>query len=273
MADDSRPRRAQAVLSVLSSIELSPHIVRIVAGGPGFEQYNDNDCTDKYVKILFADPAHGLTPPYDLVELREQSPEKLPTRRTYTVRESDPAAQTLTIDFVVHGDEGVAGPWARTARPGDSLVLTGAGGGYSPDPEAPWHLMIGDLTAVPAISAALDALAADAVGEVLIETADAADLAGLREVAGVRVTHVRPEPGIERIGEALVDAVRALELRDGVPHAFVHGERETIKALRRHLVDEREIPRDRLSISAYWARGRVEDDFQAEKREAIGQIG
>ncbi|GAB3303928.1 siderophore-interacting protein [Epidermidibacterium keratini] len=258
---------------MVSSTEVSPHLVRIVAGGPGFEQYNDNDFTDKYVKILFADPAHGLTPPYDLEVLREQSPEQLPTRRTYTVRESDRDAQTLTIDFVVHGDEGVAGPWARAAQPGDLMVLTGAGGGYTPEPDASWHLLIGDLTAVPAISAALEALPDDAVGHVFIETENAEDLAGLREVAGVPVTHVAPYPGVDRIGDALVEAVRALEWRDGIPQAFVHGERETIKVLRRHLVDEREIPRERLSISAYWARGRVEDDFQAEKREAIGQIG
>ena len=30
--------------------------------------------------------------------------------RTYTVRHWDPIRGELTIDFVVHGDEGVAGP-------------------------------------------------------------------------------------------------------------------------------------------------------------------
>ena len=38
--------------------------------------------------------------------------------RTYTVREWD--GERLTIDFVVHGDEGVAGPWALPAQPGDA---------------------------------------------------------------------------------------------------------------------------------------------------------
>lgn len=30
-------------------------------------------------------------------------------------------ALELTLDFAVHGDAGVAGPWAATARPGDEL--------------------------------------------------------------------------------------------------------------------------------------------------------
>ena len=50
----------------------------------------------------------------------------------------------LTIDFVVHGDDGVAGPWAAAAQPGDELLLHGPGGAYAPDPDADWHLMVGD---------------------------------------------------------------------------------------------------------------------------------
>jgi len=52
---------------------------------------------------------------------------------------------------------------------------------------------------------------------------------------------------------------------------FAHGERESIKGVR-SVLRERGVPRDLLSISAYWARGRTEDVFQAEKRAPIGQI-
>lgn len=55
-------------------------------------------------------------------------------------------------------------------------------------------------------------------------------------------------------------------------HVFCHAERGLTKQLRAHLVRERGIARDDISISAYWALGRVEDRFQAEKREAIGRI-
>lgn len=269
----ARPAKPQAVLAVLDREHVSEHLVRLTIGGDGFDAYADNPSTDKYVKLLFADPAHGLTPPYDLETLRREAPEKLPARRTYTVRRADLEARTLEIDFVVHGDEGLAGPWARRAKPGDGVVLMGAGGGYAPDAEADWHLLVGDLTAVPAIGAAIERLPEGAVGEVVLE-ARREDAGELPAHPGLRVHWVEPRAGDpERDGEsALVDAVRGLAWRDGAPHVFAHGERGAIKLLRRHLVGERRVPRERLSISAYWAKGRTEDVFQAEKREPIGRI-
>ena len=71
------------------------------------------------------------------------------------MRDWDAESGRLTIDFVHHGDTGVAGPWAAAARPGDELLLLGPGGAYTPDPEADWHLMAGDAGVIPAIAASL----------------------------------------------------------------------------------------------------------------------
>ncbi|KNY04731.1 siderophore-interacting protein [Microbacterium sp. GCS4] len=264
MTDQPRPAPAQAVLTVEDVEQVSPELIRITAGGDGYDDFRDNVFTDKYVKILFADPEHGLTPPFDLARLREESPEKLPTRRTYTIRSSDAARRRLVIDFVVHGDEGVAGPWARRAQPGDVLVLSGAGGGYAPDPAAPWHLLVGDHTAVPAISSAIEAMPPDAVGHVLVTVADPADRILPDLPDGVRLRWTDTD-------EELLSVLAGLHWADGHPAVFAHGERGTIKEVRA-LLKQREVPRESLSISAYWARGRAEDQFQAEKREPIGQI-
>ncbi|KQQ67044.1 siderophore-interacting protein [Microbacterium sp. Leaf320] len=261
-----QPRRtpSQAVLTVEQVEQISPDLVRITAGGDGYEDFTDNVYTDKYVKILFADPSHALTPPYDLAQLREESPEKLPTRRTYTVRSADPEQRRLVIDFVVHGDEGVAGPWARQAQPGDTIVVSGAGGGYLPEPELPWHLLIGDHTALPAISSAIEAMHADAVGHVVLSVADAADRILPAVPSGVTLRWTETD-------DELLAVLAHLPWADGHPGVFAHGERGTIKEVRA-LLKQRDVPRERLSISAYWARGRAEDQFQAEKREPIGQI-
>jgi len=264
MTDQPRKAPSQAVLAVQEVEQISPDLIRITAGGDGYEAFTDNSSTDKYVKILFADPSHGLTPPYDLAQLRAESPEKLPTRRTYTVRSTDAARRRLVIDFVVHGDEGVAGPWARRAQPGDTLVVSGAGGGYAPDPAAPWHLLIGDHTALPAISSAVEALQPDAVGHVVLSIAAPADRVLPQTPAGVQVHWTETD-------DELLSIVEGLAWTDEHPGVFAHGERGTIKAVRA-ILKQRDVPRDRLSISAYWARGRAEDQFQAEKREPIGQI-
>src|ERR1700690_3749589 len=95
-ADRARPARPQAVLSVLRRDQLSPHTVRITAGGPGFDALRMNDFTDKYAKILFVDPGLGLTPPYDLAALRESLPlDRQPGARPSTFGRADaPRRQT-----------------------------------------------------------------------------------------------------------------------------------------------------------------------------------
>lgn len=260
----ARPARPQAVLTVQAIEEITPNLIRVTAGGDGFDAIANNAATDKYVKIMFADPQHGLTPPYDLADLRENSPEKLPRNRTYTVREIDEDEKRLSIDFVVHGDEGIAGPWATTAEVGDQLVLVGAGGKYAPEAESPWHLLIADHTAIPAVSSALEAMPPEATGVILADVEHAEDRVLPEVPAGFTVTWVDSD-------EALIAAVRDLDWQEGTPQVFAHGERETIKTIRK-VLKERGVPRESLSISAYWARGRAEDQFQAEKREPIGQI-
>jgi NADPH-dependent ferric siderophore reductase len=270
-ARPDRPARPQAVLSVLSREQLSPHTVRITAGGPGFDALRMNDFTDKYAKILFVDPGLGLTPPYDLAALRESLPPgRQPVTRTYTLRRADPEGQQLTIDFVVHGDEGIAAPWAARAEPGDLLTMSGAGGAYRPDPASDWHLLAGDESALPAICSALEALPGDARGIAYLETSDPGEYLDAKVPGGVEVVWLhRPHPGSQP--QLLADAVLAGSWLPGRVDVFAHGERESMKAIRAAL-KTRLGDGDQVSLSGYWAAGRTEDVFQSEKRQPIGQI-
>ncbi|MGC5628835.1 siderophore-interacting protein [Georgenia sp. Z1344] len=268
-----RPQRPQIVLEVLERIQLTPHMVRIVAGGPGIAAVEDAGKTDAYTKMLFPHPDTDLTPPYDMEALREELPtELMPTRRTYSIRRFDLENGRIWIDFVVHGDRGVAGPWAMAARPGDAVVLGGIGGGYAPDPDAEWHLLAGDDSALPAVAAALEAMPRDAVGVAHLEVDSAADHQEIDAPDGIEVRWLHrdgAEPGTTSL---LTDAVRETPWRDGRVQVFAHGERSAMKSLRPYLTDDRGLAKDQLSISAYWAHGRIEDAFQAEKREDIGRI-
>jgi NADPH-dependent ferric siderophore reductase len=267
----ARPARPQAVLTVLGRERLSPHTVRITAGGPGFDALRMNEFTDKYAKILFVDPGLGLTPPYDLAVLRESLPPgRQPVTRTYTLRRADPQRQELAIDFVVHSGEGIAAPWAARAEPGDVLTMSGAGGAYRPDPGSDWHLLAGDESALPAICSALDALPNDARGIAYLETSDPGEYLDAKLPGGVQVVWLhRPHPG--RQPELLADAVAAGPWLPGRADVFAHGERESMKAVRA-AVKARLGDGDRVSLSGYWAAGRTEDAFQSEKRQPIGQI-
>ena len=248
-------------------------MVRIIAGGPGISAIEDIGKTDAYTKMLFAHPATDVTPPYDLDALRTQlAPEHMPSRRTYTIRRFDLENKCVWIDFVVHGSAGVAGPWADNAQPGDLAVLGGIGGGYAPDVDADWHLLAGDDAALPAIAAALEAMPKDAEGVAFIEVDSEADHLELTVPKGISVEWLHRNGREAGTTSLLVDAVRNYEWRDGTVQAFVHGERGAMKALRPYLAEERGLERSQLSLSAYWAHGRQEDAFQAEKRTPIGKI-
>jgi NADPH-dependent ferric siderophore reductase len=271
LAGRVRPARPQAVLTVVSRERLSPHTVRITAGGPGFDALRMNEFTDKYAKIIFVDPSLGLTPPYDLAALRESlRPDQQPVTRTYTLRRADAERQQVTIDFVVHGDEGIAAPWAAHAEPGDVLTMSGAGGAYRPDPDYDWHLLAGDESALPAICSALEALPADARGLAYLETSDPGEYLDAKPPAGVEISWLhRSEPGSQP--RLLADTLLAGPWLSGRADVFAHGERESMKAIRAAL-KSRLGDGDQVSLSGYWAYGRTEDAFQSEKREPIGKI-
>ncbi|MCM6764543.1 siderophore-interacting protein [Rathayibacter sp. ZW T2_19] len=273
-----RPVRTQHVLTVLRTQRLTEHLVRVHLGGPGFDAFAAEAdpatlaTTDKYVKLLLPRAGVDVEPPYDLDALRATlAPEDLPVRRTYTVRSVDLDERSLAIDFVVHGDDGVAGPWAASAAPGDRLAFNGPGGAWAPSavPGA-FHLLLGDDSALPAIAAALEAMPSEARGLVLLEVPGAADEQPLAVPDGVELRWLHR--GVLEAGRALVAAVHAEPRPSGVLDVFAHGERGAMKELRRILQDDWGLERRSLSLSAYWALGRAEDRFQAEKREPVGEI-
>jgi NADPH-dependent ferric siderophore reductase len=275
MATPRRDGAGQHVLAVESTEWLTPRLVRVVASGGSLAGFGGNGYTDAYVKLLFVDPALGLEPPYNLAELRHTLPaDQRPVTRTYTVRWVDRAARRIAIDFVTHGDTGVAAVWAAKAAPGDRLVVAGPGGAYAPDPAVGWHVFAGDLSALPAIAASLEALPADARGVAHIEVTDPADVLDLARPARVRMNWlVNIDDSDTAFLARAVDRWHWPSAPDtpGSVQVFAHGERESVKALRT-VLSARGVSREAISISGYWARGRTEDVFQAEKREPIGRI-
>ncbi|PYY50857.1 siderophore-interacting protein [Curtobacterium sp. MCBD17_023] len=280
-----KPNRPQHVLVVVRTERLTPHMVRVHLGGPGYDAFvGDADperlaMTDKYVKLLLPQPGSGLRPPYDLEALRATMPKSdLPARRTYTVRAVDPLARTIAIDFVVHssaghGDDGLAGPWAVAVQPGDRIALSGPGGGYAPptDPTVT-HVLLGDDSALPAIGAALEAMHPTATGVALLEVAGPADEQPLVHPTGVTLRWLHRDAVGAEPGTLLLAATRELPRASRPVRVFAHGERAAIKAIRRVLQDDWGLEKTDMSLSAYWALGRAEDRFQEEKREPVGVV-
>ncbi len=265
----ARPAR-RAVRTVVRRVDrISPHLLRVVLGGPELDGFGAGAFTDHYVKLLFPAPGAPYGSDADPAEVRATHPKDLwPRTRTYTVRAWDPAAVELTIDVVQHGDAGVAGPWAAAARPGDVLHLMGPGGAYAPDPEADWHLLVGDASVLPAIAASLARIPEGVPVHVIAEVHDEAEELPLESPGALAVTWLhRGDAGAvaDPRDEPLAVAVHALEFPPGRVHAFVHGEAVAVRELRRHLLADRGLDRRDLSISGYWKRTLDEDGWQSSK--------
>lgn len=267
---------------VVRTEQLTPHVVRVVLGGNGFDTFKPNDNTDSYVKLVFLDDDIDVS---TLTSFGRQltsdsfdklPPEKRPTVRTYTVRDADPERRELTIDFVVHGEHGVAGPWAASATPGRRLFVMGPSGAYSPSPDADWHLLAGDESAVPAISTALEALPDNAIGKVFIEVAGPDDQVELKAPAGVEVYWIYRGGRADLVAEdsagdhaPLIAAVKEAAWLPGQVQVFIHGEAQAVMHnLRPYIRKERGVDAKwASSISGYWRRGRTEETFREWKRE------
>ncbi|GAA1539703.1 siderophore-interacting protein [Streptomyces albidochromogenes] len=197
--------------------------------------------------------------------------------RSYTLREQRRAADgadadEVDIDFALHGDGGPASRWAAQAEPGDRVVVLGpavednTAVRFRPPQDTEWVLMWADETALPAAAAALEWLPAGTRAKVWIEVQHADDRLELTTSADADVTWlVRDENA-----PTPLEAVSAAELPEGTPYTWIAGESSCVRALRRHLVQERKFDRKRVTFVGYWRRGLSEEQLRerAEEEEA-----
>ena len=249
-------------------------MVRIVAGGDGFADYVNNDFVDRYVKIVF--PAAGrrlrrsrwTCGPSARPCRASSGRSRGPTRSAGWTRWPGNWPSTLWSTAT----KGLAGPWAATAQPGDTLTFTGPGGGYNPAPgrrlvpvrrrrgRAAGHRRV---HRVPA---------AEAPGLAFLEVDSDADIQPIAAPAGVELPGFAATASPQATATCWSQAVADADWPAGRVDVFAHGERGYMKGLRDVFFVQRGLDRKQVSLSGYWAEGRVEDDFQAEKKLPVGQI-
>lgn len=237
--------RAEYEAVVVSSVRVTPRLARLVLGGPGLAGFVDLPWADHYVKLAGPVAWGGAA-------------------RAYTVRAWDGLRGEVTLDVVIHADEGLAGPWARDARPGEKVVLRGQGGDFLPDPTCAATILVGDESALPAIAVALERLPSGTSAHAFVEIADAEERQDLLVPDGSSLTWVMRG---ESFGAALIEAVRRAELPGGRLQAFVHGEAGMVRELRKHMRAARGVVREDLSASGYWRLGKADEAWRAEKAD------
>jgi len=256
---DRLPRRVRhdlrfRKLEVRRVQRLTPHLIRITLGGDELAGFTSPGFDD-HAKVFFPDAATGqLTVPTTGPEGPVWPPGPKPAMRDYTPRRHDAQAGTLEIDFALH-DAGPATQWAEAARPGDVVGVGGPRGSFIIPTAFDWHLLIGDDTALPAISRRLAELPAGARAVVLAEVDSEADEISFDTQAALDLQWVHRRGAEPGTGSPLLDALRRLTLPEGDFHAWVACESSAAKALRAHLVGERGAHPKWVKAAGYWRRG------------------
>lgn len=252
-----------AVLEVMRTAQISPNVRRITVGGEDLAGLPDHGF-DHWFR-LFLPREHGETSfalP-DRVDLRgylkylRMPSATRPHLRNYTVREFRPEQRELDIDFVVHGDEGIATRWAMRTGPGDRIALLDQGTGFKAAEGANHHLLVSDETGMFALINILRDLPRAATGHAYIEIPDAADAQPTQEPDGMTV-HWLPRPAGVRHGDLALDTVTLEWRKPSEPvSAYLVGEQKLPTTLRRWLVAEQGVPKSSIVFAGYWRLGKA----------------
>ena len=245
--DPRAPRRVRheprrRMLTVRQVETIAAQMVRVTLSGDleGFTSLGFDD----HVKLFFPDGTMNA----------EGAPNML--GRDFTPRRYDPAKDTLEIDFAIH-DAGPATRWAAQAKPGDTLALGGPRGSFIIPTTYDWHLLIGDETALPAISRRLAELPARTRTVVVVEVDGPDDETALPTAADATVTWVHRNGVAAGDSDVLAKTLANLKLPAGDYYGWVACESLIAKALRRQLIADHGANPKWLRAAGYWRRGAV----------------
>jgi NADPH-dependent ferric siderophore reductase len=240
----ARPQPRQ--LDVIAKRQVTPNMLRITLGGPGLADF-PADQTSAYIKLRLPDQAAG----------RE-------VVRTYTVRSH--RSDEIDVDFALHEECGPATLWAMNTEAGDSIMVGGPGPRKLVHPDADWYLLVGDMTALPAISGNLELLPDTARGNAVIEVMDEADIQDLQKPPHINIEWViNPRPGHD--SAPLLERVRSVAWAPGTASVWAACEFASMRQLRDYFRNERGLSSGNLYISSYWKAGISEDNHKIAKRE------
>jgi NADPH-dependent ferric siderophore reductase len=240
---------------VIAVQRITPHMVKVSLGGADLDGFVSSGFDD-HVKLFFPNPGEMRpilpnTPQSNQITVEGTLK---PVARDYTPRRHDAVSRTLEIEFALH-DSGPATAWAAQARPGHFLGVGGPRGSFIIPTDFACHLLVGDETALPAISRRLEELPPAVRAIVVVEVDTVAEEQGFATQAQAKIVWVHrlgAEPGSVR---PLLDAVRALTLPTEDIFAWAACESGVARALRLHFLNERGFGKGRVKAAGYWKRG------------------
>lgn len=209
--------------------DITPRLRRITLSGKDLREF-DSDRPGQWVKLFFGKDSRG---------------------RAFTIRRWDRQSREMTVDFVSHG-HGLAGLWVQSAQIGDVVKLAGPRSDFRHTPGKPLFLF-GDETALPAISAIVEALPAQERAMVVIEVQDMVARHSIEFQANVHWVWLSANLA-RRPGAQLAAYTPAITLSPEQDQLWIACESEAARRLRAAF-SSLGFNRETMHISGYWKQG------------------
>jgi len=289
-SNKTKPKRLPPrLVEVSHCIDIHPQMRRVVLTGNSLLGFPANK-NGSHIKLFFP-RAHQTAP--ILPQMGAQGPiwpsdEQRPITRTYSVRYYNPGNNTLAIDFVRHTHAGPASQWAQNAQPGDKIGVSSPGG---PDPllaPAQCHILVGDMTALPAINAILETLPPTARGFAFIVGQQ--QQFNLTHNSNLQVVWLPQENSSANDGTPPLNAktqaqqarlkieplLADLESTENHNHAplsvFVAGENSLVLTLRDYFKARYALNKYLLYAVPYWRKGQHEEDYHQQRHTIMDEV-
>jgi NADPH-dependent ferric siderophore reductase len=221
---------------------LTPGYVRVRLSGSDLEGF-DSPGSDDHMRLFFPSGPVGSSEEMRAAPSREYTPLAW-------------GADWLDVEFAVHGDSGVAAPWAASAPLGSSIGVGGPRGSAVLNGSPNSWLLVGDETAIPAIRRFAALIPAAAPARIVIETASAGHEVEIAAPVDVEWVHRGDAPS----GAALIAFIDGLAPDDSIgedPFVFIAAEQSIVKP-GRALLTRWGIDSANAVVKGYWKRGEAE---------------
>lgn len=254
-----RHQLALRSLEVLSARRMTPHMQRIVLGGEALKDFTSLS-PDDHVKLFFPNPDGQLILPTLGPNGPEFPRDVAPSpMRDYTPRHYHAGRRELTIDFVLHGD-GPAARWAEQASPGHRLGVAGPRGSFQVANDFDHYVLVGDETALPAITRRLEEMSTAMHVIVLVEIPEEADRQALRLPTSCELRWLVRHVSEAASSQLLEEALRELPELNGDAFYWIAAESRRARNMRRYLLEERNVPKEWIRATGYWKAEGSEDE-------------
>ncbi len=212
--------------------DTTPRLRRVTLRGEDLREF-DSDRPGQWVKLFFGNDPRG---------------------RAFTIRRWDRQRCEITVDFVSHG-HGLAGSWVQSAQIGDVVKLAGPRSDFRHIPNKPLFLF-GDETALPAITAIVEALPAHERAMVVIEVQDMVAQHSIERQANVHWVWLPADPA-RRPGAQLAAYAPAVTLSPEQDQLWIACESQGALRLR-SVFTSLGFNQETIHASGYWKQGAID---------------